>query len=74
MAKYDVEFSGSGDLEKITFDQITAIGKFLDGSFVVDSAVEATVETPKDLTFKLMNTALAKVGIRNLTTSSIEPA
>lgn len=72
MAKYEVTFSGDGDLEDLDFNTITDIGKFLGGTFTVVDSHEAIVESNKDITAKFVNTALAKYGVLNLSVSSIE--
>lgn len=71
MATYTVKFSGSGDLNNLTATTITNIGKFLSGTFAVDSATQATVTVPGPLTAKSMNNALASNKVLNLTTVSI---
>ncbi len=71
MKEYSIEFTGEGNLEDATFNQLNIIGKFLGGTFVVNDSKTATIKTSKSLNNAFINTALAKGGIYNLSTLNI---
>lgn len=72
MADFVVTFNGS--MDDVTFDQINNIQQFLQAEITTDYEGEDDVwlvDTAQALDARLMNTALARAGIRNRTTVSV---
>lgn len=75
MARYQVTFNG--DMGSVTANQITNIKNFLAANITTDYEGDEDVwlvDTSKDLTASLMNTALARAGVRDRSVRSIDQA